>query len=412
MADIPTLTSLSINLNNPKRITELSGVTSLVELKISGKEIADLSPLRGMTKLQNLNISGSSATNLNALANLRELKHLKLSNCERISDISGLRNMTNLETLDLNGCIALVDLSPLQKLPKLKTLNVERAKVSLDGLTNQPSLESIRMFVWQGSDLQPLGTIPTMRTVVIKNSVHVTSAAPLSNLKKLEKLDMRDCAKLQDVSGLGSLPALTQVSFTGCRALEDISGLQGAPALETLSLMGCAVVDASPLVDCPALTKIELRHIYKGKHPFKDVTPFMKMPQLDHLTLTGTKVTPKKAITLSKTLIHTTIHYGGVSSKQVIPGEPRPLMAHTLATRRPQWKLNSNGKSIKRTIKLSDLHQAARILKLIADALTPEDSVPKISISTSGMAMTFSTDDENGLDPATFELIEKIDNVT
>ena len=83
-------------------LIELSQMTGLTELNLSGNRIGDIGVLAGLKELALLDLSNNNIDDIGVLAGLSELAVLNLSG-NQISDIDALAGMKNLRELDLTG---------------------------------------------------------------------------------------------------------------------------------------------------------------------------------------------------------------------------------------------------------------------------------------------------------------------
>ena len=88
-----TLKSLSLRAESVAGSTPektLSGLTSLIELRLAANSFTDLSPLRGLTTLQYLELTGNDLTDITALSGLTNLMQLDLRFNPDLSNIRAL----------------------------------------------------------------------------------------------------------------------------------------------------------------------------------------------------------------------------------------------------------------------------------------------------------------------------------
>ncbi|MCA1031407.1 hypothetical protein LCL95_10265 [Bacillus timonensis] len=131
-------------------ITSLKGLEyaiNLVEIEMSGNEIADLSPLSNLTSLESILLMDNHITDVSPLAKLSNLKRLGLD-INYISDISSLSDLTKLESLNLSFNSQITNINTLLSLPSLKTLGLH--EVTLDDTAKKvvDSLRSNGVNVW------------------------------------------------------------------------------------------------------------------------------------------------------------------------------------------------------------------------------------------------------------------------
>ena len=147
-----------------------------------------------------------------------------------------------------------------------------------------------------------------------------------------------------------------------------------------------AVVNGKPLTTIKNLKKLNLgQSTGKGKTPFIDVTPLESCTQLTELTLSGSKVSDKKAIALSKQLPNTVIIYGGVTSKKRIEPEKQERHKTKLQSSLPDWMLDKDGRWLRRQFPVASLREAASRLGSIAEILSEDLPKTKITIGNGSL---------------------------
>lgn len=150
-------------------ITDLSvlkELPKLEELNITGQSGADLSviaDLRGLRKLEAV-YTGISVGNV---SDLTELTYLDLSG-NGIEDLSGIEKLKKLEHLSLSRNL-ITDVSPLAALPELKYLNLSENKI--DSALPLLVLNNVELVTLADNPIQselPVETLSAIRYVYIK----------------------------------------------------------------------------------------------------------------------------------------------------------------------------------------------------------------------------------------------------
>ncbi|WP_092960999.1 leucine-rich repeat domain-containing protein [Falsiroseomonas stagni] len=134
-------------------------VPFIVELDLSGTQIADLSPLSGLSSLQSLDLMGTQVADVSPLSGLSSLQSLTLKSTQ-VADVSPLSGLSSLQSLDLEGT-KVADVSPLSGLSSLRKLDLEGTQVAdLTPLNGIRGLEVKQ----RGRTLQPPFAPPRART--------------------------------------------------------------------------------------------------------------------------------------------------------------------------------------------------------------------------------------------------------
>ncbi len=108
-------------------------------------------------------------------------------------------------------------------------------------------------------DLQELGVLPALKTLVIEHCQGLQSLK-LSSLPQLETLIVRECRKLKRFD-IGALPALKRLTVEDCGQLGDLDGIQGSTALEELTLL-----EVPKLASLESLASLEGVALSRARH--------------------------------------------------------------------------------------------------------------------------------------------------
>ena len=178
------------------------------------------------------------------------LTKLDLSDCSRLTGISGLSGCKQLRALSLSRCTSLTDWADIALCESLEIMEV----CGCDGLNN---------------DTLSCLAIPTLTALDISGCLHVSTTRPLTTATRLQRLRALGCLRLcnlgglrpslrslllRDCLGLASLlplrrcPELLHLYLDGCRSVRQLRGLERCPQLEVLSLCSCeALTSLAPL---------------------------------------------------------------------------------------------------------------------------------------------------------------------
>lgn len=125
----------------------------------------------------------------------------------------------------------------LGRLPRLRTLAASWHQIQ-GSIVFASQLESLSVASYAGSDLEPLGSLSSLASVV-----------------------MKERPKLRSLDGIEAFPWLAHLEVHRARNLVDISGLQqvSSPILEVLQLPSCQkVLDIASVASCTSLRFFEL----------------------------------------------------------------------------------------------------------------------------------------------------------
>lgn len=216
---------------NAQYVDDLTKLTYLESLEISGQALDSLRFLTSLSALQDLTLTNCRipTEDLSIIASLPKLERLTLSSCS-LSTIAGLENAQNLQYINLaNNTIR--NLEPLAYMMKLQEIDLQH-----NALTGLSALSGL-------SELQKVN--------VSYNSL--TSVAPLATCTKLTWLDANNNS-LSSLDGIDNLPLLSYLAANN-NALTDVSLLADSITITELHVAGNQIGDITPL---GALTNLEV----------------------------------------------------------------------------------------------------------------------------------------------------------
>jgi len=217
---------------NAKSLEDLELMPYLKSLTIQNQNMGTLTDLSSLSKLETLDLSGSTfpAEELAVLAKLPSLKNLNLSGCS-LSTIAALDGAENLTILNLSSN-TLRNLDVLQDMTSLTELNLQHnAVTSLEALSDLNNLETLDISFNAVTDLSPLSTCMKLKWLDAGNNA-LTKANGLEDLPLLTYLSL-DYNKLSDVSILADCVELTNLSIAN-NQIHNISSLSSLINLDIL----------------------------------------------------------------------------------------------------------------------------------------------------------------------------------
>ncbi|KAL0006306.1 hypothetical protein SO802_013867 [Lithocarpus litseifolius] len=266
-SSVERLTSLtSLNLSDCKDLLSLPdticSVTNLKALTLSGCSSLDRLPkkLGNLTGLKELEVNKTAIRELpSSLEHLSNLTSLSLSDCKELLSIPNvICNMTNIETLTLSGC------SKLEDLPKYIGNHIGLKKLEIIGTAMKEPPSSI--FLIKNLEVLRFHGCEGTSCKQSPNPVR-WELPPLSCLRSLVKLELRDCnlqAVPNDIDGLHLLEGLNlsennfvclpesivRLSKLKVIYIENCTSLRSLPQipLSTLSIWanGCTSLETLP----------------------------------------------------------------------------------------------------------------------------------------------------------------------
>jgi len=178
------------------------------------------------------------ALSLAAGGPLAEVRELDLSELDSLSRLEPLAEALLLEVLKLDACPAVRDLSPVARLPRLRELHAAGTSNLDPPPTFRPgnSLTYLSLSNGQTRELACLGSLETLRTLVLRDWHNLRDLQALAAALRLERLTLADCPMLASLAPLAALTALRRLSVTGLRSTLALDPLAGLPHLEELNL--------------------------------------------------------------------------------------------------------------------------------------------------------------------------------
>ena len=181
-----------LNLNGCSKITKIP------KFKGTMKSLSDL--ILGDTGIKELPPSSIEC--------LTVLKILDLKDCKNLECLpSNMDSLRSLKILNLTGCSKLANLP--ENLWKIKCL--EKLELS-----EMPQIEEI--------ELNGIGWLSSLKYLSLSSNNFVTLPAIISQLSKLEALDLSHCKKLRSVSELPS--TVRYINFERCCSIEPSPALR------------------------------------------------------------------------------------------------------------------------------------------------------------------------------------------
>ncbi|CAI0543580.1 unnamed protein product [Linum tenue] len=226
-------------------------VGSFKNLKVLSLTMTKITKLNGdFARLKNLQeIVAGHLTQLPAgISWLSSLKILKLTSLvSELEEVAALP--PSLKQLALSGIIVSVFPSslksllisgcePLEKLPSLANLN---------------NLKELRLMRVQVHEVQGLGDLRMLETLVISSGPNLGNLDGLENLLLLKTLKVENCCLLKELPSLSNLTKLQLLEISSCQLLSEIQGL-GEP--EECSLSSLYIIDCPRLPDLSTLRNL------------------------------------------------------------------------------------------------------------------------------------------------------------
>jgi NACHT domain len=230
--------------------------------------VSTLDGFEYLDRLTSLHIRNSlSVYNVSPISHLPRLTRLWMGQCHRLSDLTPLGKLSGLTDLVLLGCGPLEDITPLATLENLTELNITGSVIN-------------------AGNLEPLGTLSRLATLVLGPIVHVNNLTPLQGLNKLRYLWLSGCGDVASLDPLKNLTNLENLLLTNCKGVEDPSALSGLSKLKRLYLLNLSQPsDVSHLVGLKSLNELAITDCSK----LENLHHLGGLTELRRLSLSGCK---------------------------------------------------------------------------------------------------------------------------
>ncbi|RXJ82701.1 leucine-rich repeat domain-containing protein [Arcobacter sp. F2176] len=208
--------------------------------------VTDLSPLKFFVSLTSLSLPRSKVKDISILKHLTKLKELNLSD-NPVSDLSALKDLKYLEELDLYNT-QVKDLSPINNINALQQLSYGYIKnIDTIDISQIKDLTNLEFLVLGGIKVKNFHMINNFKNLIVflpPKTTTMQDMNSLTNLKKLERLSLRNNKFITNVDFILNFPNMQELFINNTR-IKDISVLKKLSKLTILNISGTQVTDAS-----------------------------------------------------------------------------------------------------------------------------------------------------------------------
>jgi Leucine-rich repeat (LRR) protein len=245
LRSLPLLRNLSLHGSTltDAGLENLSTLTSLITLNLSGTNITGLTHLSSLTSLKTLILSGTEITDegLRPVSSLTSLTTLNLSGTQ-ITDagLAPISSLTLLTTLDLSrNQITDAGLTHLHSLSSLMTLNLFYTQITDEGITNLRSLNTLTSLNLNRTQITDTGIVQlfplTSLTTLNLSNTPITDKGliQLASMTSLTHLELRGIKITSaGAAGLGRMTSLIELRLHRNQLIdEEITNLRLLPSL-------------------------------------------------------------------------------------------------------------------------------------------------------------------------------------
>ncbi len=311
---------------NTDRTIQSNDLWDITELTVP-EEVTDLGDLKNFTYLQKLTISNCGTKELTDLSGLSELKELTITGAELSQDsLKTIGTLRSLEKLTLSNC-GLSTIAPLEGLTNLTHLDLSsNALRNIGVFTGFTKLQEVNMSSNVLTDLDAMSALTELKILNISHN-SLQSLKPLSGITGLTELYAGNNA-LQDVEGIGALTGLTKLELNN-NILSDISPLSGCTALTELNVSNNSLKDIAVVAQLNLLVRLDFSY-----NKVKEFPEFPKEHGLGSITASHNELSKLDPLKALKELYFLDIDYNSnVSSLDPIVGCQRLAQVNCFETK-------------------------------------------------------------------------------
>ncbi|XP_039156057.1 disease resistance protein RPV1 [Eucalyptus grandis] len=256
---LPRLKKLELRCPNLRCLPSLP--SSLSELSLydckSGCSMEDLSNLKTLSFLRINDCAISEIRGLDRLENLRSLWLWELQQVQISLDLSNLNKLRylvfkcgklaeiqvelppSLDRLDIDFCGSLQKLPNLSNLKGLQKVQIMSCgKLNVEDLLNLKTLSCLYISDCAISEIRGLDRLENLRSLLLWELQQVEILPDLSNLNKLEYLDVYLCGNLVEIQG-ELPPSLERLEIKECGSLQKLPDLSSLKGLREVKIDYC-----------------------------------------------------------------------------------------------------------------------------------------------------------------------------
>jgi len=228
-------------------------------------------------------IPRGTATDISLIGRMSNLQDLILIN-QSVIDISPLLSLTSLEYVEIIDC-PVDNIEALSGMSKLLDLTLDQTKVtSLAPLQNCSILERFTGGLEQCNSIDGLG-LSSLKEVMLFNCNQVTNLNALSACSGLTNLTIYGAEQLTDISGLAGCTLLNWLKLDNATSLRGCAELSELTKLEKVEMYNIGISDLSPLQQSRGLKELKLENV-----PVRNLSWTSGMNQLHLVQLHGTNM--------------------------------------------------------------------------------------------------------------------------
>ncbi len=200
LADMSQLEELYLQNNVIGSIAPLAGLHTLKKLDVSSNMLTTIAPLSGLAALTWLNASTNAITELGSIGNLTELTYLSLAS-NKITDVSAVAKCTKLTELNI-ATNSITDISALSALVNVMYLDFGyNAVTAIPAFPKDCALVTITGTKNKIKTLDPLSGLENLNNVNMDYNTEISSVKSLAKCHNLIEVNVY-ATKVKEVTDL------------------------------------------------------------------------------------------------------------------------------------------------------------------------------------------------------------------
>lgn len=249
-----TIKDLAIIISNPDNIVSLGSYENYYVRSLEG--------IDSFKNLQQLYVKSSYLSDISDLKQASKLKYLCLDNAKNVTDFTPVTYLTSLEVFDVTSA-SIKNLSFLDKLNNIKEFTLRESKIiDISPLAKYKSTLT-KLCLYENLDVKDYSVIGEF-TNLTELSIYGNPDAAMPNLSKNIRLETLMLERVNDLNILSTVRNISELYLKSCSFTE--------------------------LTDLSHLTDLYYVRIDDSASLLTNLTPFTKLPALECLDISNTKV--------------------------------------------------------------------------------------------------------------------------
>ena len=224
--EIAKVTELTLTGDEGRRVKNIKGLESFINLKIlnlstndisSDNSISKINLLKDLPNIEQLNLSDNQLEMADVITNFKLIKRINLANNnisslqpfeEWVQNLKDKKTASKLTEINVSGN-NIEDLTPIKDITTLEYLNVSKNKIKdINAIENMAVLNALNISSNKIEDIEPVGKLTRLTTLYLAtNKVKDISSLRNLNLSKLDISNNR-IESLDDIKNMSSLTEL------------------------------------------------------------------------------------------------------------------------------------------------------------------------------------------------------------